>query len=700
MNKQQETKSIRRELEASSTIKRAIAHGEATSLGDDIPGNPAFALRHMVERYPHGELISIQWDGSEVVQTYAQVWERATRILGGLRELGLQPGDPVILQVDLSQDFAPALWSCFMGGFIPLPVPIALNYQEQNQSSARLQHAWELLDCPVILTTSKLAPQIHPALALYNEKKVSIATVEVLEGHHPDVRLHQNQPEEMGLLLLSSGTTGKPKLVTLNCRTIVNRLLKNQANVSEYQDIIVLAWLPLANISGLADVLPKLNVRKRILVPAEVILGNPLRWLDLSEKYKVTHTTATNFLLGLVIESLNKKTEVSWNLSSIQAIGIGAEMIVAKTVRSFLKILAPQGLKSDIIRPGYGLSECHAIAGPGHFSLTETSDEDLFVEIGKPTPEYSIRIIDGDNLLLEEGQVGGIQVIGPNMTSGYYQSPEQNQELFTSDGWLNTGDLGFLRSGRLTITGREKEILIINARNYPSLEIELVVEEIEGVEPSYTAAVATRTPTSDTDELVIFFNTFFSDAKLLATLVKRIRRNIVSKLGVNPTYLIPIEREVIPRTTTGKMQKTQLLERFEAGEFDSIVEQIDKLIQHDRKEGFVAPNTSIERQLAEIWIEVLGVERVGIHDNFFELGGHSLLATQLVSRVYQIFQVKLFMRVFFEKPTVADLAEFLENNETVPGRASAIAQILENIDAMDAEEIRNMLHDKRKRRSL
>jgi acyl-CoA synthetase (AMP-forming)/AMP-acid ligase II/acyl carrier protein len=647
-------------LEASSTVKRAIAHGEAISSGGDIPEIPAFALRYIVERYPHGELISIQWDGSEVVQTYAQVWERATRILGGLRELGLQPGDPVILQVDLSQDFAPALWSCFMGGFIPLPVPIASNYQEQNQGLAKLHHAWELLDCPVILTTSKLGPQIHTALAPYNEKNVRIATIEVLEAHQPDVSLHQNQPEDMGLLLLSSGTTDKAKLVTFNCRTIVNRLIENQSNVSEFQNIIALAWLPLANISGLGNILPKLNIHKRILIPTEYLLGNPLRWLDFIEKYGVTHSTATNFLLGLVIENLNKKTDVSWNLSSIQAIGIGAEMIVAKTVRSFLKLLAPQGLQSDVIRPSYGLSECPPIAGPGHFSLTATSDKDLFVEIGKPTPGYSIRIVDGDDHILEERQAGRIQVNGPNMTSGYYKSPALNQELFTSDGWLNTGDLGLLRNGRLTITGREKEILIINARNYSSLEIELVVEEIEGVERSYTAAVATRTAASDTDDLVIFFHTAIADEKLLAKLLKRIKRNIVSKFGVNTTYLIPIEREKIPRTATGKMQKKQLLQQFETGEFDSIVAQIDKLIQHDREEGFVAPNTAVEQQLAGIWIEALGIERVGIHDNFFELGGHSLLATQVISRVRESFQVEVPLRQLFEGPTIDGLAGLVE----------------------------------------
>ena len=669
MNNKQETNSILRETEPSTTAKKAISHGKAISSDGDTPTIPALALKQIVELCPNGELISIQLDGTEVVQSYAQIWDRATRFLGGLRKLGLQPGNPVILQVDRAQDFAPAFWSCFMGGFVPLPVPIAPNYQEQNQCVAKLHHSWQLLEHPIVLTTSKLTPQIRTALGLHDENKVAIATVETLEAHQPDIRLHQNQLEELGLFLLSSGTTGKPKLVTFNCRTVVNRLLKHQTRDSNSQQKVALSWLPLAHISGLRTALPNPNIQKKIDISTEAILQNPLLWLDIIEQYRVTNTSATNFLLGLVNENLNKNTENSWNLSSLQKIGIGAEPIVAKTVRTFLKLLTPHGLQSNVIRPGYGLSECGVITSSDTFSLTKTTDDDRLVEIGKPTPGHSIRIVDGDDRLLEEGQVGRIQVIGPTMTSGYHHSPEQNQELFTSDGWLNTGDLGFLRDRRLTITGREKEIVIINALNYHSLEIELAVEGVEGVEPSYTAAVATRKPSSNTDELVIFFHTSISDEKLLANLLKQIRRNIVRKFGVNPTCLIPIEREAIPRTATGKMQKKELLQRFEAGEFDPIIVNINHLIKYSLEGGFIAPNTPVEQQLADIWMEVLGLERVGIHDNFFELGGHSLLATQVISRIRQTSKVELPLRSLFEDPTVNELGSRIENilwTKTVP----------------------------------
>jgi acyl carrier protein len=153
-----------------------------------------------------------------------------------------------------------------------------------------------------------------------------------------------------------------------------------------------------------------------------------------------------------------------------------------------------------------------------------------------------------------------------------------------------------------------------------------------------------------------------------------------------PDYMVPghfVMLDALPLTPNGKIDRKRL--------------PIPEGGRGGLETEFIAPQTPIQIELAEIWREVLKVGQVGVHDNFFELGGHSLLATQVVSRVCQAFEVELSLRVFFEKPTVAGLTEVLENYETVPGRASAIAQILEKIDAMDAKEIRKMLHDKRKR---
>jgi acyl carrier protein/short-subunit dehydrogenase len=145
-------------------------------------------------------------------------------------------------------------------------------------------------------------------------------------------------------------------------------------------------------------------------------------------------------------------------------------------------------------------------------------------------------------------------------------------------GWFDTGDLGFISNGHLVITGRAKETIIINGVNYYSHEIEATLEEIEGVEVSYTAACSVRTNGSNTDKLAIFFNPKFADDEDLVSLIKEIRAQVVNKVGLNPDYLIPVNKEIIPKTAIGKIQRSQLTQRFNAGEFKPILKQVDILL--------------------------------------------------------------------------------------------------------------------------
>lgn len=625
---------------------------------------PAEYLKYAVNQMPKNELIFIQADGSKTIKTHIQTWNSAERMLGGLRLLGLQPGNSIIFQIDTSQDFAPALWSCTMGGFVPVPVPLTSDYSKPNQALSKLDDIWQQLDYPTILTTAKLASQIHAGLQLYSKKKVKIITIEEIETHSPDSRLHQLQPDELALLLPSSGTTGKPKLVEINSQTFIYRFLKNAVNQNNDSPAqIFLSWFPLESISGIFTILPN-GFQKNLYLPVELLSRNPLLWLDTLSKHRVTHAQTSNFILARVLDQLRTNPQPDWDFSAIEMIGIGAEPIVAKTARSFLEILSKYNLNPNVLGPAYGMTECGPIAFSREgFSLTSTSDGDRFVEIGEPSRGHSIRIVDGQGSILEEGQIGRIQVTGPSMTSGYYQAPELTRELFTEDGWINTGDLGFLQDGKLTITGREKETIIINARNYSCQEIELVVEEVKGVEPAYTVACAIRPQDSDTDELAIFFHTLITEESHLAKIVKQIRGKVTQTLGINPTYIIPIEKEAIPRTATGKIQRLQLKQSLEDGQFDALIERVDALLNQESEKIFVAPRDELELQLTKIWEEVLGIQQIGVHDNFFYLGGQSLLAVRLFAEIEKAFQKNLPLAALFQAPTVAELAKILSQEE-------------------------------------
>ncbi|WP_293123768.1 AMP-binding protein [Moorena sp. SIO4G3] len=268
-----------------------------------------------------------------------------------------------------------------------------------------------------------------------------------------------------------------------------------------------------------------------------------------------------------------------WDLSSMHFILNAGEAIVAKTVRRFLEVLGQYQLLDRAMHPAWGMSETSsAVTFSSKFLLSSTTDEQKFVEVGSPVPGFAIRIVDNQNQIVKETMAGRVQVKGLSVTSGYYQNTEANQDAFTEDGWFNTGDIGFLRQGCLTITGRQKDIIIINGLNYYSHEIEATIEEIEGVEVSYTAACAVRDAESDTDKLAIFFNPAKTASDREADLLKEIRLLVVDRFGINPDYLIPVERDVIPKTAIGKIQRSKLKQRFETGEFNTIIKRVDLLL--------------------------------------------------------------------------------------------------------------------------
>jgi amino acid adenylation domain-containing protein len=310
------------------------------------------------------------------------------------------------------------------------------------------------------------------------------------------------------------------------------------------------------------------------------------------------------------------------------------------------------------------------------------------IPIGRPIANTQVYILNAQLQPVPIGVPGHLYTGGDGLARGYLNRQELTAEKFIPDPFreepaarlYKTGDLArYLPDGNIEYLGRIDHQVKIRGFRIELSEVESVFDRHPAVED---AVVIAREDVPGDKRLVAYVVASHEPTPTISEL----RSFLKEKL---PDYMIPsafVFLDFLPLAPSGKIDRRVLpepdLERFR------------------QETKFVAPRTPVEKILAKIWSEVLGLERVGAHDNFYELGGHSLLATQLVSRVHQTLEVELPLRVFFEKQTVAGLTEVFENYETVPGRALAIAQILEKIDAMDAEEIRKMLQDKRKKGGL
>ncbi len=600
----------------------AISHGGPLQKEAGAPTTLSASLTRAAKRGHEKGVIYIQPDDSKTFQSYPALLEMAQRILTGLRKRGLKPQDKVIFQFARNQDFIPAFWGCVLGGFVPVPMAIAPSYKESNSTVNKLHNAWRMLEQPHILTSEHLVPAVCSLSDLLNLKDFHVESIDKMSVCEPDRNWHDSQPDDLALLMLTSGSTGMPKGVKLSHDNLLSRSAGSaQMNGFSSQDV-TLNWMPLDHVAGiiyfhLRDVFLGCM---QIHAPTDLVLQGPLKWLDWIDRFRATITFAPNFAYGLVNDHAKEIGRRRWDLSSMQFILNGAEAIVAKTARRFLELLAPHGLSSTAMHPAWGMSETSSgVTYSDSFSLGSTKDDDPFVEVGTPIPGFSMRIVDAQNQVEKEGTIGRLQVKGSTVTSGYYKNPELNREVFTDDGWFKTGDLGFLRKGNLTITGREKDVVIINSVNYYCHEIESKVEEIEGVETSYTAACAVRDPSIDTDKLAIFFHPSSRSDVHLIELLKDIRRRVVKTVGVNPDYLIPVQKQDIPKTSIGKIQRSQLSQRFEAGEFDEILKQIDILsgnvntlpdwfyrkIWHRKEEVTLAPQHKTCQSL--IFLDQLGL---------------------------------------------------------------------------------------------
>jgi acyl-CoA synthetase (AMP-forming)/AMP-acid ligase II/NADP-dependent 3-hydroxy acid dehydrogenase YdfG/acyl carrier protein len=569
---------------ASSEKALAISHGGEIENADRLPRLLGETMQIAARAHPDHGLRTIV-DGAEQFLTYSEILARADCILSGLHEAGLRAGDKVIFQFTQNQDFLIAFWGCILGGIIP--APLAPLHPGMEGASEKLRNAAKMVDAAAVLTTRQLAPLLRADLDPTLQAKLRVMCLEDLATSRASGFRHAGEPSDLALVMLTSGSTGVPKAVMLSHRNLIRRSAASVQMNGFTSDATTLNWMPLDHVAGivyfhLRDVFLGCQ---QIHAATHLVIQDPLTWPEWLDRYRVTITFAPNFAFGLVndhseqIATRANNASGVWDLSCLRHLLNGAEAIVPRTARRFLKILAPYGLSSSAMWPVWGMSETSSgTIYSEAFRLESSSDDDPFVEVGRPIPGFSIRIVDQNDLPLLEGAVGSLQVRGDQVMAGYFNRPDLNSESFTTDGWFRTGDLGLLSRGRLTLVGREKDVIIVNSVNYPCHEIEGIVEEIDGIETSFTAACAVRDPDAKTDRLAIFFHPTAGCETVSPELIRSIRGAVSRRIGVSPDFLLPVEREAIPKSNIGKIQRPQLAKSFAEGEFSDLIRRVEVIM--------------------------------------------------------------------------------------------------------------------------
>jgi acyl transferase domain-containing protein/acyl-CoA synthetase (AMP-forming)/AMP-acid ligase II len=582
---------------------RALAQssGPARDPAYAVPSTLVDALTQTSESASGERIYFLDASGASSALSYRGLLQRAQRILGGLRAAGLTAGDRVILQLTGNDEILEAFWGCVLGGFVPVIAAVPKAYDRSEREFQQLCRVWEKIDRPWMIVPSapvaaELKRDIDPARLL---------ALDALRRHEADARHHAPAPDDVAFFSLTSGSTGTPKSVMLTHRCVLQRAAGVNQLCGWGADDVVINWLPLDHIGSISD----WHLRcvptgcTLVYVAKEYVLAKPLRWLDLIDRFRGTHSWAPNFAYSLVNRALDKGHDRRWDLSCLKTLLSAGESVSADVVDKFLDHLAPHAMNRSVIRPAFGMAETGS--GVTYFQPTEQvpsrifnvdrrsldgqllmreaghPDAIPFVSLGPPIPGVTIKIVDAQGQTLPEQRIGQLHISGDAVSAGYFRDEAATRAVFRDDGWFDTGDLAFLSDGELVITGRAKESLIVNGANFYNSEIEAAVEEVPGVSVSFCAACAVRPDANASEAVAIFFHTPISDDDHLRELLGNIRSALARRLGLKPDFLLPVAKEEIPKSPIGKLLRAQLSARFERGEFAAALRRVDLLVGNE-----------------------------------------------------------------------------------------------------------------------
>ncbi|MCM2311799.1 MAG: non-ribosomal peptide synthetase [Steroidobacteraceae bacterium] len=629
-----------------------------------------------------GAIGYLEGEGAEKVLPLADLRRRALGILHHLQRIGAQPGDTLILHVASNEQFIDAYWACLYGGIVPVPVAVGIS-DEHKQKLLRIA---KQLGNPLLYTDRKLRERLATFAATQGEPEAWTALkprtflVDQLDDISREGKPALVTTDQTAFIQFSSGSTSEPKGVVLTHGNILANAegSKQAAGFGEHDTS--LSWMPLTHDMGLIGfhlMMMYAGIRQ-YLMPTDLFVRRALLWLKFASEKRVTISCSPNFGYRHLLRAYESKGLEGVDLSSIRLLFNGAEPISVELAEEFLGRMAAHGLRRSAMYPVYGLAEASlavAFPSPGVefryiivdrrslgigsvaqvVAATDPNALKLMCE-GQPIPFTSVKLVDDAGVDVSPDQVGHLLIKGDNVTRGYFRNAEANAAAISADGWLRTGDLALWHDRDLYVTGRSKEIIFVNGQNYYPHDLEAVLQHEPGLELGKVAAAGVRNPHSPTDDLVLFV-LHRSDMASFLPIATRAMHLVNEHAGVEVARVVPVKR--IPKTTSGKLQRTALAKGYEDGEFAAELAELDSALQAAHGHGRAAAG-QIERQLKAIVDDALPGKHVDIDDNLFDVGASSLTLIQIHEMIDELYPGQVDLTELFDFPTVSQLAKHLE----------------------------------------
>lgn len=615
--------------------------------------------------------------------SYKQLLERSRYLCGMLQSKGLTENSKVIIRCNGKMNFIYSFWACILGGFIAIPMDISqYNYNEKVSLDVyqKLGDIFLLSDNPQLIELER---------KFFQEKCLDLNELVFTSELQTQFVEKASSPEDIVCIQFSSGSTGQSRGVVLRKRNIVANVIGIAERLEIQDDDIMLSWQPLTHCYGLFvyHVLPILYGLNQYLIPTEVYMKEPLMWLELADKLRATRLGTIPFALKHYLSIYNKTANrAKLDLGCIRSITIGAEQVTKELCTEFVNQLAPCGLSNQVMIPLYGLAESVTVVGlqePGKPLVSYIMEQDSIeigkkidfrqateeehrvemLEIGKPLSTIMVDIKDDNLCSVGEAVVGHIFIKGDSVTTGYYQDSDADEYAKRCEGWFDTGDIGFMVNNRVTVIGREKELLIINGKKYSCIEVEEIVKK--GLKEQLTSKIVACSGLNakcNMEQSIIFIQSQSNmevkkEREEFLSLSQRVRNILFESLGIIVDYILPIDE--IPKTFSGKTQRVALVKRFLRGEFDMVVSKLseDSMIKQGEKE--TVSQSKVLSSLVAIIEEMFHVKVTDTDLAFKDYGIISINIPPFLVKLNEAFHTDIKTSSLFNYPSIRQLANYI-----------------------------------------
>ncbi len=529
------------------------------TLGDMLEQRAAEAPRSFLEAV-----------GSDAPRHLPQVFENATRWAGRLRELGVRRGDRVAILMESRVRAVEALLGAFLlrAAVVPLAGPRGLI--ASHRALERISSTLRASGAKLALAGPKVLARI-PADAL-SGLRVAAATLD--DPGTTAVSPERGDPADLALVQYTSGSTGRPRGAALTHANLLANMDAAVTSLGLTSDDRCVSWLPLYHDMGLIGaVLVALSTgASSILVAPEAFVLRPTVWLETFTSRAGTYSPAPNFGYQLCATRVSEEALKRLDLRSWRVALTGAEPVRMETIEAFAARFAPCGFRAEAFLPVYGLAESTlAAAFPplGRGARVEVVDGEVLrstgraeralretgravASVGHALPGAELRVVDAQGKPVPERVEGEIVLRGPSVMSGYYGDPESTERSIR-DGWLHTGDMGFIADGELFVTGRLKAVLIRAGEKYHAEDLERAAERVGDVRHGCSAAFAVEA--SGAEEVVLVVEraarATVDPAQLARTVADEVRR----AEGIATSVVHVAGPGQVPKTSSGKVQR-------------------------------------------------------------------------------------------------------------------------------------------------